>query len=279
MRVRIFCNWESDEHILKRFKDNFIIENDNRIEFTLGEDYDTAVVFNRANVPLKEGVKIITFCQEPSWSPVYHNNPFLLQSDAVYFHDLSLLKINNGIEKPLMMFYHDHVHNSFFNKENIKTKKLSMIVSSARWSDGHKKRMKLLTRILNSDLDIDIYGKGLDNIPDPRIKGFIEYKYQGLQDYEFSIALENSYEKNYVTEKFFDCVLNDTTPIYCGAPNIKDIYSACTVLDINSTSIIEDIKYIINNSDLKLGRFYNKMNGKKYFTEYNPYEELKKYIK
>lgn len=47
---------------------------------------------------------------------------------------------------------------------------------------------------------------------------------QSLFDYMFNIAIENSQEENYFTEKIVDCFRARTIPIYNGCPNIADYF-------------------------------------------------------
>ena len=43
-------------------------------------------------------------------------------------------------------------------------------------------------------------------------------------DYQFSIAIENSRQKYYFTEKLLDCLVTKTIPIYYGCSNIADYF-------------------------------------------------------
>lgn len=73
-------------------------------------------------------------------------------------------------------------------------------------------------------------------------------KWDGLQNYSYSIAIENSCIENCFEEKFTDCILAWTIPIYYGCPNIgsyfpKDCYYW---LDINSSNCFEELEKILN---------------------------------
>ncbi len=181
------------------------------------------------------------------------------------------------IESPAFMFYHDHLDHSFYDEteEVKKEKKISMIVSGLYFNRAnYRKRIGLLVKILESDLDIDIYGRGL-NIQDRRYKGELKDKCIGLLPYEYSIAIENSNEKNYITEKFVDCVLCNTTPIYNGAPNISEVYDQryYKTIDLDSPTIIQDIKDIIAHPAPGSG-----INKEIYFKQYNLYTKLKEIV-
>lgn len=285
MRVKFFDNYDRSEDILKRFMANYEVY-DEALSLVTDDEYDFAVVFNKTHEKIDCKAKVITIIQEPCWSPIHLNNPFLMHSDYLVLHDQKLfertLKIKLGkrvIEKPSYMFYHDHVDKAMFleNKSVQKPKKLSMIVSSLSFDIGnYGKRLRLLRRILSSDLDIDIYGRGF-NIPDERYKGYLEYKHTGLMPYEYSIAIENSNEKNYITEKFVDCAICNTIPIYCGAPNIAEVYNEKYFypLDLDTPTIIEDIKEIIKNPAPGQEMDNNK---DRYFQQRNLYRLLKELI-
>ncbi|CAM4406728.1 Glycosyltransferase family 10 (fucosyltransferase) C-term [Pedobacter westerhofensis] len=283
MNVRFFSNYATSEELLKRFLANYSVWDD-ELSFKLNEDYEYAVVFNRTDEIIRPSARIITIIQEPSWSKANENNRFLRDSDYLIVHDAELFERSYGIklggqviESPSYMFFHDRVDKTFFHyaASTKKVKKLSMVVSYLNKPLGiYQKRTNLLHRILDSDLDIDIYGWRL-NIKDPRYKGFIDYKFTGLLPYEYSIAIENSEEKNYVTEKFIDCVLCNTIPIYHGAPNVDQIYDNrfFSRIDPQSTTIIEDIKAIITKPAP-----YSMVNKRIYMENYNLYKQLKDLI-
>jgi len=280
--IKFFSNYTDSSSLLRRFLNNYIID-DNLINFTLNDDYDYAVVFNSTSETLKIGSKIITIIQEPTFSDA-HDYFYLTNSDYLLIHDANLferfygIKLGvNIIETPSYMFYDDKLPYQFFMDKVIpgKDKKLSIIVSSLYFDFGnYRKRIALLERILSSDLEIDIYGRGL-NIEDSRYKGSLEFKHTGLIPYEYSIAIENSNEKNYVSEKFIDCVLCDTTPIYYGAPNADEIYDTRYFrhLDLNSETVIEDIRKIVATPAPGAGP-----NKDIYFRQFNLYTKIKEIV-
>lgn len=283
MKVKFFSDYEVSDELLKRFKANYPIK-DNELDFTVNDDYNYAVVFNRAKEKIKPWAKTITVVQEPSWSDAHVDKSFLTHSDYLIIHDPELFERTHQIrlggeiiESPSFMFFHDQVdHKIFEGTENIaKQKKISFIVSGIySYQGNYNKRLELLHKILLSDLDIDIYGKKLE-LPDPRFKGMLKYKSQGLLPYEYSIAIENSNEKNYITEKFFDCAICNTTPIYNGAPNIREVYDDryFRTIQLDSPTIIDDIKEIIAQPAPGSG-----INKDIYFNRFNLYTKLKEII-
>jgi hypothetical protein len=283
MTIKFFSNYSSSENLLKRFMANYIIQ-DNLLDFTISEAYDYAVVFNRTNEFIIPSAKIITVIQEPSWSKVHEDSSFLTGSDYLIIHDAKLFESALGvrlggevIESPSYMFYDDRVDKTFFHyaTSTAKVRKLSIVISYLNKPTGiYQKRFGLLNKILASDLDIDIYGWRL-SIDDKRFKGYVDYKFTALLPYEYSIAIENSEEKNYITEKFVDCVLCNTIPIYHGAPNISEVYNEqyFRKIDLDSPAVIDDIKQIIAEPAP-----FNTVNKAIYFNEYNLYRKLKEII-
>jgi len=285
MKIKFFADYERPVNLLKRVIANYDIFDDD-LTFTTGNDYNFAVVFNNTKEVLSQKARIITVMQEPTWSDINRSNPFLTYSDHIIIHDRALFEnffqIQLGghvIESPSYMFFHDQVDHSFFKgtEELPKSKKLSIILSSLKFETGnYGKRLKLLRKILSSDLDIDIYGRGL-NVNDDRYLGELKYKHTGLIPYEYSIALENCNERNYITEKFFDCSLCNTVPIYNGAPNIGEVYNDkyFRLIDLNSQDVIDQIKDVIRDPAPKAGPDNNK---KRYFNRYNLYDKLKEIV-
>ena len=74
----------------------------------------------------------------------------------------------------------------------------------------------------------------------PNVKG----KHRTLLDYRFCLAYENSVERDYISEKLFDCFYAGCVPIYFGAPNITDYIPANTFIDKTKFSYEELYRYI-----------------------------------
>lgn len=98
-------------------------------------------------------------------------------------------------------------------KPPVKTKRISAVASTKNHMEGHKMRLKLLNKIERDLEELDRFGRGTQRP--------IGRKEEGLMDYKYSIAIENSQQDNYITEKFYDSILTWTVPIYVGAPNIQ----------------------------------------------------------
>ena len=107
----------------------------------------------------------------------------------------------------------------------IKNKCMSIICSEKRTHEGHAYRHTLVKKILESNLPIDVYGRGCqyyNHLNDTRVKGEFN-SIAPFENYDFTICIENFVTNYYASEKVMDPLLCNTTPIYLGCKNIKEI--------------------------------------------------------
>lgn len=103
---------------------------------------------------------------------------------------------------------------------------MSIIASDKQQSNGHILRHRIIAKILESDMDIHIYGRNLERLyTDPRVKGTIDEKPWALSPYRFTISVENTRQKYYITEKFYDPILFNCIPLYWGASKVEEIFT------------------------------------------------------
>jgi len=101
----------------------------------------------------------------------------------------------------------------------IKNNIMSIMVSQKTQAPGHLYRHKLVEAILESDLDVHIYGRGCKLYSnDSRLKGEFTDN-EPYETYKFHICIENFSLPDYTSEKYTNSVLWGTTPIYWGAKN------------------------------------------------------------
>jgi hypothetical protein len=104
-----------------------------------------------------------------------------------------------------------------------KSRFMSMIVSNKPGTPLQRARLKLAKTLSeNCPGLVDIYGRGIRDIKD---------KAEALDPYLFSIAIENSYIPNYITEKLTDCFVTGTVPLYSGCPNADIYYNGFIKID------------------------------------------------
>jgi hypothetical protein len=92
-----------------------------------------------------------------------------------------------------------------------KSKLCSFVCSAKTMCPLHKFRHSVVRAFEN---EIDIYG----------YYSWIDIKNTGLEDYMFSIAIENSVQNDYFSEKIIDCFVTGTIPIYWGARNLGQYF-------------------------------------------------------
>jgi hypothetical protein len=66
-----------------------------------------------------------------------------------------------------------------------------------------------------------------------------ESKVELFLDFQFSIAIENSSQKYYFSEKLIDCLLTKTIPIYYGCTNISDYFDTRGWIILETTNVFE----------------------------------------
>ena len=101
-----------------------------------------------------------------------------------------------------------------------KTKLVSMICSKKAETAGHIVRLSYAEKFKDK---LDLYGRGFNEIKD---------KEEGLQDYMFSVAIENCVCSSYFTEKVLDCFALGVVPIYLGAPDIGDYFNTDGIIQL-----------------------------------------------
>ena len=123
-----------------------------------------------------------------------------------------------------------------------KTKQISFISSNKNICPGHQLRLECVNEVKNLELDVDIFGRGINPISS---------KLEGLKNYYYSIAMENEQLPFYFTEKIIDCFLSGTIPIYYGCSNIEKYFNPKGIISFNNKKELIDI---LNNLDYE---FYN----------------------
>lgn len=118
-----------------------------------------------------------------------------------------------------------------------KSKDVSFI-GSVLHGDHHGYALRnRVAEALMEDARVDCYGYGIREIPT---------KIDGLADYRFSVALENTREDDYFSEKLVDCFLTETVPIYWGAPGITELFDPDGMLIFDD---LDDLWEILEKAD------------------------------
>jgi hypothetical protein len=211
-----------------------------------GVDPDTYFGFYESNV----GILI-----DPITDPTWINNASIfkvaVQAEPPSVNNYSVEKylLKNGIKYDLILTYYESIlsqsNNSVLNhfggtwikeirKDFEKNKNVSFITSDKNFAVGHKVRMKTIERLRGK---FDLFGRGFNEIPNKMI---------GLENYKYSIVIENEFMKNWFTEKIIDCFMTKTIPIYKGCPNIGDFYEEKGIIKFET---IDELEQILNSLD------------------------------
>ena len=134
----------------------------------------------------------------------------------------------------------------------IKSKLVSIIASKKNQLPGQKLRHQFIKQCDLRGIKLDLFGRGYREV---------EMKEEALSDYMFSIAIENSQEANYISEKLIDCFLQKVVPVYWGAPNIEKFFDLngiiyCQSLDELMDGIQHLSKDLYNSKSVAIEKNY-----------------------
>lgn len=145
--------------------------------------------------------------------------------ELVFTHDMSLVELSDKIiflkwkAKPWINDYGIHP----------KSKLISMIASSKVMCEQHRFRQRMIQKFSSQ---VDHFGRGYRQIAK---------KEQGLNDYYFSIAMENHTYLNSYSEKITDCFATGTIPIYYGTPGIGEIFNPDGIITLDDSFKVSDL--------------------------------------
>ena len=159
-----------------------------------------------------------------------HRESILENFRFVFVNDRRVTKLDDKIKWGPASF-------CWIEEPSIREKKsLVSIISSAKvMTSGHRKRLEYVDRYKDK---ADLFGVGFNQI---------EKKEIGLDDYMFSLAIENDEYSGYFTEKILDCFATGTVPLYIGDPDIGSVFNPDGIIVIDESfdidSLNEDMYY------------------------------------
>jgi hypothetical protein len=314
IKIIFYSDFLDSENLKTIFYDVFCKGKNNyldKIEFTSNEKEAThAIVLNKTICPIKlPKNNILGLAFEPSE---------VLNFDEKYINyvkdnfNMYLIGDDNPIvspslisDKPIILSDYKYNFKNYYSFmwttknrdkyfENHKYEKkhiMSIILSKKNTLPGHIYRKELTLKILSSNLNIHIYGRGSEDLnkkniildnrkkiiikKDKRIKGsFIDFDNIPYEEYYYTIAIENTQHDSYISEKFTQAISCNTIPIYWGGKKVDNYFGekCCYKLtgDIEKDfKMIEDIynNYKYKILDLKNAR-KNLYEDKAYFMKY-----------
>jgi hypothetical protein len=244
-RIKLFSDFGKHDFLLsllKRQSIGFVGNTYKHLNFVNDDSYEHAVCFNYPAQILKTAPeKNHCFVMEPPeiWALLEMKK---LDQIGHYYTPVKECLQQLGVrgkKYPMAVLLH-----TLLPEVSLKTKKISMIVSAKTNTPFQQKRFRLLQALLRTNLDIDFYGRALP-FKDKRIKGELPSlnKSSGLLNYVFSIACENTSHPDCISEKFYDCVVNDCIPISNAPGAVIKYQNSCIYLDFNKS--IEELVQII----------------------------------
>ena len=122
-----------------------------------------------------------------------------------------------------------------------KTKLISVVTSNKAFTDGHLKRLEFVKKLKDHFGDtLDLFGRGIHDFDD---------KWEVLADYKYTIAIENDFCEDWVTEKYFDCIYANSLPFYYGCPNLETFVDENSFIRIDIDNHQEAIRIIEESID------------------------------
>ena len=225
MISRCFSHTDSSCHNCtpKLFKWDFE-EKDSKVSVYI--DLDLITALNDKD----DKIKFLWLLESPEFNrgaiEIVKNNIKLIEDnfEAVFTYSDEVSSLSNKFHKVFTT-------NSWIKKPKVynKSKLISMITSDKILTEQQKFRVDFAEE--NKDI-IDVYGRGFKEI---------EEKEQGLQDYMFSVCIENITYDSYFTEKILDCFATGTIPIYKGTKKILDYYDGNGIIFLDDLLDFSDL--------------------------------------
>ena len=273
-KVKFFSSYCSEEQIYNNIISSWGMGSTTYKDLliTKEDDYEYAVLFNRGicnkNLP-KEN--IIGFSHEPRMTLGMSDfiESYIKNSVSEYY-----ISNNLNLPEPFKEGFSFICPFEYGKKEEIKERpfKMSMILSLSNFMPGHNMRHLLLKKILETDMDIHFYAKGLNDLyKDPRVKEF-DWDIFGIpyEKYQYQIVIENIIDNYWSTEKLTNCVIKETMPIYYGSKEASLLFypeNSINYLGEDLEENFEIIKEIYHNgiydddiSKKAKENLYNKVN-------------------
>ena len=154
--------------------------------------------------------------------------------ELIFTHDVSLLSLSDKFKVVICSA-------KYWVKDagmHDKTKLVSMIASNKVMCPEHKYRQHIVSTYRNQ---VDLFGRGFNAI---------ENKDDGLNDYYFSIAMENGTYPLMYSEKLTDCFATGTIPIYYGTPSIGEVFNTDGIITLDDNFNIGDLTSELYHSKL-----------------------------
>lgn len=300
IKVKISAGWTSSQEITKRLLDQYKTKTVDlsKIHFVYDDSYDKIVFFNYVTETIKNDCKSCIIFQEPTWSGSHQKDFSNIKNINVFGYEKKFYNCQNFFETPPMFLYGGRgpwcegwnfwTYKNITESNFVKSEKISSVVSNLGLYDSsfqqgclYKERCNLINYLISNTDFVDFYGWECKS---PNCKGQVKEKKEGVLDYKFSICIENAKEKNYLTEKFLDCVLTNTIPIYYGCENVKDLFDSRGYFEIKDINNLEEVQNLLEYINKNCDKLYEdmlpylKINKDKIFKEFNLLKKIVDFV-
>ena len=271
-KIKIFCQFASSSKCKEIYeKINYTEEiefygKDKKIYITDADDYTHAIIINTIMPDLrvsKENVIGLAFEPIPFLDLTI---PFIeyAQKHIGKYYIGDKLNLPEPFIEHFGFMWHSRPPKEITYKPNL----MSIVVTNKRFAPGHIYRHKLIEKIIELKLPIDIYGHGSNMYSTYTING-LNYSFDRIkgpfadaepyENYLYSICIENYQSNHYFSEKIITPLLHNCLPVYLGCRNINSYFNDIINLtgDIN-----KDILLIINIIRNPLKYYNNTYNTK-----------------
>ena len=271
-KIKIFCQFASSskcKEIYERI--NYAEEidfygKDKKIYITDADDYTHAIIINTIMPDLhvsKENVIGLAFEPIPFLNLTIQFIEYAQKHIGKYYIG-DKLNLPEPFIEHFGFMWHSRPPKEITYKPNL----MSIVVTNKRFAPGHIYRHKLIEKIIELKLPIDIYGHGSNMYSNCTING-LNYNFDRIkgpftdtepyENYLYSICIENYQSNHYFSEKIITPLLNNCLPVYLGCRNINSYFNDIINLtgDIN-----KDILLIINIIRNPLKYYNNTYNTK-----------------
>lgn len=218
MRLKIFIDWVYGEGFTSPSK---------LWEYSSLNDCDIILTIDLLTKYDRNVLKILWLMEPRSISDVnvVRRNEISPYDDDDGLYDYVATHSRNLLFKNSKMIYVDSPTPSWVDDQKIfsKIKNISMICSNKSMCAEHMYRLDIRKKLIET-IDIDVYGVGFVEISS---------KNYGLNDYRFSVAMENDNTYGYYSEKLLDCFLTGTIPIYQGGEYAYEIFDKNGIISLD----------------------------------------------
>ena len=297
-KIRIAAPWASSEDITERLLRQFKTADVDvaGLQFVFDDSYDVIVFFNYVCQPIKPESKALLFANEPTWSGSHQKN-ISQYSNLTYFgydaDDYS--DPAKVVELPARCFYggrgpwvdkldiwsYDHL----INFDPPKPKGISSVITPLGREGEYpppclyKDRYALANYLLTTTPFVTFFGGWTHGNVNPS-----PLKMDVVSDYKFCLVVENEHKNNWITEKFYDCVLTNTIPIYFGCKNVETIWPEGGYILLNNIKDHDYVKSVLDSIQDRADELYEQLLPRiktiknRYFKEYNILKVIQRVI-